>query len=69
MLMVAIAEESRKGPLNLNDCYNWVTFDGTLSFVPCLNISDTVQSSGNLHLVKRSGRSKPARPMNGLRQS
>jgi hypothetical protein len=22
-------EESAKGPLNMNDCYNWVTFDGT----------------------------------------
>ncbi|PMD33124.1 cytochrome P450 [Hyaloscypha variabilis F] len=34
MLMVAIREESAKGPLNLNDCYNWVTFDvlGELAF-------------------------------------
>lgn len=29
MLMVAVSEESRKGPLNLIDFYNWVTFDGT----------------------------------------
>jgi hypothetical protein len=28
MFMVAIAEESRKGPLDMTDCYNWVTFDG-----------------------------------------
>jgi hypothetical protein len=27
MFMVAIAEESSKGPLNLTECYNWVTFD------------------------------------------
>ena len=26
--MVAIAEESRKGPMDINECYNWVTFDG-----------------------------------------
>ncbi|KUJ07472.1 cytochrome P450 [Mollisia scopiformis] len=34
MLMVAIAEESRKGPLDLDMYYNWVTFDvlGELAF-------------------------------------
>jgi len=33
MFMVAIAEKSSDGPLNLTDCYNWVTFDGKLSLV------------------------------------
>jgi hypothetical protein len=31
MFMEAIAEESSNGPLNLTDCYNWVTFDGKWS--------------------------------------
>jgi hypothetical protein len=39
MLMVVIREESDKGPLNLNDCYNWVTFDDIpLNPIPCLSI-------------------------------
>jgi hypothetical protein len=39
MLMVAIREESAKGPLYFNDCYNWVTFDGIpLNPTPCLSI-------------------------------
>lgn len=29
MLMAAMAEESCKGPLDLKQWYNWVTFDGT----------------------------------------
>jgi hypothetical protein len=32
MFMVAIAEESSNGPVNLTDCYNWVTFDSKWSF-------------------------------------
>lgn len=34
MLMTAMNEESRKGPINLKDYYNWVTFDvlGELAF-------------------------------------
>jgi hypothetical protein len=34
MLMVAIAEKSRRGPLNMNKCYHWITFDvlGELAF-------------------------------------
>ncbi|TVY81294.1 Cytochrome P450 monooxygenase hmp1 [Lachnellula suecica] len=34
MFMVAIKEESDKGPIDLNDCYNWITFDilGELAF-------------------------------------
>jgi hypothetical protein len=31
MLMTAMKEESRKGPINLKDYYNWVTFDGNNS--------------------------------------
>lgn len=31
MLMTAMNEESRKGPINLKDYYNWVTFDGNIS--------------------------------------
>ena len=30
MLMTAIQEESRKGPINLVDYFNWVTSDGKL---------------------------------------
>ena len=29
ILMASMAEESRKGPLDLKQWYNWVTFDGT----------------------------------------
>jgi len=34
MLMIAIQEESRKGPINFIDYYNWITFDvlGELAF-------------------------------------
>jgi len=34
MLMTAMKEESRKGPINIKDYYNWVTFDvlGELAF-------------------------------------
>lgn len=31
MLMEAMEEESRKGPINLKDYFNWVTFDGNKS--------------------------------------
>jgi hypothetical protein len=69
MLMVAIAEKSCRGPLNMNKCYHWITFDGMWSFVRCLNVSDDDQSSENSLFVKHSVQSKPGRPMSGSRQS
>jgi hypothetical protein len=46
MLMIAIQEESRKGPINFIDYYNWVTFDGNLLSIPPYLIPNTISARG-----------------------